>query len=501
MARTPRSHWPTGPRTVFFRDVAAPKTLARAVDDGRIRKLTTGVWTADLDSGPEEIVAARIWDIVGDRLPGSVIVDRTAAVGGRVVDGMVTVATDDRTTNLSLPGVSVVVRPLGRDETDLPWTNGLTVSAPARTIVDNLALSRSRSALPPRTLSVAEVQDWLAEKVMSWPPERLERLRVDAEAYAVRAGVDDRIPALCQLFEEASGARPLRAQSGTFARAVQAGDAWDQDRLRAFDRARATLGRAEAIEHADLAFAAPANDGELPFFEAYFSNYIEGTEFTIDDAREIVETQTPPATRPADGHDILGTHRLVVDPVGRARTSDDIDELVDLLQLRHRTLLAGRPEARPGEFKTEANQVGGVTFVEPELVAGTLRRGLEGLASLPPGFARAVYLMFVVAEVHPFVDGNGRAARLMMNAELSAVGQCRIVVPTVLRNEYVIGLRKATREGGDVGVVAKVLAHGWRWTAAMPWTDRAAADGQLVATNATVDSNDAEGDRIHLEIP
>ena len=65
----------------------------------------------------------------------------------------------------------------------------------------------------------------------------------------------------------------------------------------------------------------PAADppGELPFYESYFSNYIEGTEFSIEEARSIVETQTPPAERPADGHDILGAYRCVVDPVGRAQ--------------------------------------------------------------------------------------------------------------------------------------------------------------------------------------
>jgi Fic family protein len=38
-------------------------------------------------------------------------------------------------------------------------------------------------------------------------------------------------------------------------------------------------------------------------------------------------------------------------------------------------------------------------------------------------FQRAVYVMFVVAEVHPFLDGNGRVARIAMNAELTAGGQ------------------------------------------------------------------------------
>ena len=39
------------------------------------------------------------------------------------------------------------------------------------------------------------------------------------------------------------------------------------------------------------------------------------------------------------------------------------------------------------------------------------------MASLDDPIARAIYMMFLVSEVHPFDDGNGRMARIMMNAE------------------------------------------------------------------------------------
>lgn len=47
------------------------------------------------------------------------------------------------------------------------------------------------------------------------------------------------------------------------------------------------------------------------FFESYFSNYIEGTEFEIDEAKKIIETGHPLLTRQDDSHDILGTYRIV----------------------------------------------------------------------------------------------------------------------------------------------------------------------------------------------
>jgi Fic family protein len=49
-------------------------------------------------------------------------------------------------------------------------------------------------------------------------------------------------------------------------------------------------------------------------------------------------------------------------------------------------------------------------------------------------------MMFLVAEVHPFADGNGRVARIMMNAELVAARESRIIVPTVFRNNYLMAL-------------------------------------------------------------
>ncbi|MCC6436191.1 MAG: hypothetical protein IT196_14245 [Acidimicrobiales bacterium] len=57
-----------------------------------------------------------------------------------------------------------------------------------------------------------------------------------------------------------------------------------------FDSVRAQL---TALELDPFDIPAPAS--ELPFFEAYFSNYIEGTEFIVEDARTIVDTQRPPA--------------------------------------------------------------------------------------------------------------------------------------------------------------------------------------------------------------
>lgn len=77
----------------------------------------------------------------------------------------------------------------------------------------------------------------------------------------------------------------------------------------------------------------------------------------------------------------------------------------------------------------------------PALVRGTLIEGSELARSVPEGLPRAIYLAFLVSEVHPFADGNGRISRLVMNAELSRTGEARIIIPTLFHEEYVISAR------------------------------------------------------------
>ena len=135
------------------------------------------------------------------------------------------------------------------------------------------------------------------------------------------------------------------------------------------------------------------------------------------------------------------------------------------LGARHADQMKERPEVNPGEFKTRSNRAGNTEFVVPRLVRGTLVEGSKLLPSVPSGTARALMAMFLVAEVHPFTDGNGRLARLAMNAELSVVKGCRIIVPTLFREEYLDCLRLLTREGSPKPFL-DAMQHVHAWTAA-----------------------------------
>ena len=59
----------------------------------------------------------------------------------------------------------------------------------------------------------------------------------------------------------------------------------------------------------------------------------------------------------------------------------------------------------------------------------------------PVEFAALLHKKFVF--IHPFKDGNGRLARLLMNAALIQSGYLLAIIPPILRHEYIALLEKA----------------------------------------------------------
>ncbi|MGZ3872049.1 MAG: Fic family protein [Mucilaginibacter sp.] len=71
---------------------------------------------------------------------------------------------------------------------------------------------------------------------------------------------------------------------------------------------------------------------------------------------------------------------------------------------------------------------------------------------------RAVLGHFLFGFIHPYMDGNGRVARFLMNAMLASGGYPWTVIPVEQRNAYMASLEKASSER-DIEPFAKFLAH------------------------------------------
>ncbi|MFT3873254.1 MAG: Fic family protein [Nocardioides sp.] len=429
---------------------------------------------------PERAVRANLHAIVGRLVPGAVVTDRSAP-SGSPVGGVLYLAREGRARDISLPGLKVRVRSgAGPQDDDIPLPYGLFLASPARGLAENCLESRARGGSPPRTLSEAELGDWIDRLCRSEGEARLATHRERAEELAETLGVSpERLQRMRNLIGLALGTRDTETGSNALSRR-RLGRPVDQHRLELFEiLAEALRAAAPQSRRAPVA----PGDAFEPFAEAYFSNFIEGTEFDFDEAARIVYDGEIPRARPQDAHDILGTYRLLADRAEMATIAQSEEEFIAILRRRHRRIMEGRPDQRPGELKTEVNRAGGTVFVDPDLVSGTLAAGWRLRASVDTAWERAVYVAFLVSEVHPFNDGNGRAARAMMASELEAGGQARIIVPTVFRDDYLDGLRLLSRQSRP-DVLVKAMRYAHDFTASIDFSDYVRMKEQLTEANA-----------------
>ena len=335
----------------------------------------------------------------------------------------------------------------------------------------------------------AELETRLDALIRRQGNEAANRLRDEARAIAPALGLEKEFEELSVLIGTLLGTRDAAMQSPA-GKARAAGHPFDSDRLHLFETLFAALRETVPIDRPTPDRGAEAN-GTLAFFEAYFSNFIEGTEFSVKEAEDIVFNGVIPDERPADAHDVLGTFRIVSDLGEMRRTPGSFDEFVSILRRRHAIIMEARPDKNPGSFKTRPNQAGATVFVAPDLVTGTLEKGFEFLQALAEPFQKAAFMMILVSEVHPFADGNGRIGRIMMNAELVAAGQERIIVPTAFRTDY-LGPLKAFSLNAETTPLIRMLDRSQRYTHGIDWRSLEHARAMLEEANAFAQGEEAK---------
>jgi hypothetical protein len=473
--------------------------LLRSAKTGAALRLAPGLYAVGATLPPEQVARHHMHAITAHYWPGGVLCGRSAVAGGIPDDGNLFVAHPEpvRKNKVRLPGLVLwPVRGPGPLPGDMELPEGLYLSGPARVLVENVDVRGRPARQRAGTEAVEDRIDGLARSGGAGRVQGvLDQLDVIAGSFPP-AAVEAVRQRLVAVLGTATGG--FTATSGRLAARLD-GAPFDGFRVQMVEDLVDLLERRAP---SPLAALPPLSRWEwLAFFEAYFSNFIEGTEFGVDEARRIVVDGVIPAARPADAHDVSATYRLAVSPTDRVLVPANGDDLIDILKARHRTLMAVRQDKRPGEFKEIMNYAGGYQFVEPALVAGTLQRGFAALDRLHSPLARATAMMLLVTECHPFDDGNGRVARLTANAELSAAGEVRVLVPIIMRNDYIAGLSGVSRDAGPGQPLIAVLEHLQRWAAAVDWSTYEGAGKTLTECNAYLDAGTAASQGHRLLFP
>ena len=199
----------------------------------------------------------------------------------------------------------------------------------------------------------------------------------------------------------------------------------------------------------------------------YHSNAVEGNSLTLGETRSLILHGLTARGKPMRDHlDIQGHDQAVKAIEQAARNEDQLTEV--FIRNLHRVLLkepyeneAITPDGRrttrpitPGEYKTTPNNVLTSTgetyyFAPPEQVKPAMSdlidwyRTQQAEREHPIIIAATVHYRFV--RIHPFDDGNGRMARLLMNLILIRHGYTAAIVPIDQRDRYLQELERADR--------------------------------------------------------
>lgn len=458
---------------------AQKRAVQREIQAGKLTRIATGIVSSLPASDWPQVIARERLRVLAAMFPGAVLSHRTAFNGGQPEEGMVHLTHSFKRT-VQLPGLTVMLwkgPPPAPGDAPMLGRDLYFPSLP-RLLLENLQPSRAPHR---RSVGREAVEKRLLETCDARGEDALSQLREQARSLVPVLGLKAEFKVLDDLVGSILGTRAsqLTTPEGI---ARTAHMPYDPKRLALFEQLAAQL-RSTPLAQPPAVVQTETARANFAFLESYFSNFIEGTEFDVQHARAFVLQGQPIAERPKDSHDILGVFRQALQPSWALQTLASGEPVLNQLRARHADQMQERPEVGPGEFKVLANRAGNTEFVAPQLVRGTLVQGTQLLPSVPAGTARALLAMFIVSEVHPFTDGNGRLARLVMNAELSAVGSCRIIVPTLFREEYLDSLRALSRQG-DAAPLMAAMQKIHRWTAAFRFQDLDDTIAQMAQCNA-----------------
>lgn len=179
----------------------------------------------------------------------------------------------------------------------------------------------------------------------------------------------------------------------------------------------------------------------------YTSNAIEGNTLTRQETALVVEKGLTVGGKSLKEHLEATNHAAALDWI-RTLTDNKLQEISkkDILQI-HGLILKGIDDTNSGCYRNASVRIAGSRIVMPnslkipELMQNFMR-WLHGKHEQHP-VEIAAMAHYKLVSIHPFVDGNGRTARLLMNLILMMYGYPPAIIRKQDRLAYINALEKA----------------------------------------------------------
>lgn len=183
----------------------------------------------------------------------------------------------------------------------------------------------------------------------------------------------------------------------------------------------------------------------------YTSNALEGNSLTETETKIVIEDGITIGGKPVKDHlEALG-HSEAYDLLFTLTKDKDITE-ANIKEL-HRLFYYRINASQAGKYRKQKVIITGTDFIPPapDKIPALMKALIDNIPGKrkenhPVEFAAILHRELVT--IHPFIDGNGRAGRLLMNLVLLQAGYPVAIIPPVLRREYLDTLNK-THKGDN----------------------------------------------------
>ncbi len=217
-------------------------------------------------------------------------------------------------------------------------------------------------------------------------------------------------------------------------------------------------GQIEQLEtkKKELAARRPMSASEAAKLKDYFdvewtynSNAIEGSTLSLRETDIVLHYGLTVGGKSLREHLEAINHKQAIDFV-ESLTRSDTSILEFHIRQIHALILKGIDDEEAGRYRRGQVRIGGSSLVPPEPIAvpGLMQQligWLQNEGQLEVAVVRSTLAHLRLVQIHPFVDGNGRTARLLMNLLLMREGYPPAVIRSDDRLEYYAALDQADK--------------------------------------------------------
>lgn len=202
----------------------------------------------------------------------------------------------------------------------------------------------------------------------------------------------------------------------------------------------------------------PLSDAEVKELDAYYrigltytSNALEGNSLTLSETKVLLEDGITVGGKPIkDCYEAAG-HARAYDYMLSLARDRNVVITEDMILHLHNLFYSGIDPDNAGQYRKGQVFITGTEYLPPaaedvpKCMASFIRELAENQNSLHP-IEFAAYAHRRLVDIHPFQDGNGRTARLLMNLILLNHGYCVVSIPPILRHDYIVALQQSQRK-------------------------------------------------------